>query len=209
MLPVVTMEKRNTDMKERLVAEALAHFEGGGCVGDFSLRSVARAAECSHANVYHYVDGAEGLVREAYLRALAGFRDECLAKFGARSRKGGVGRAWSLAFVGFCLDRPGLFRLLWIEKLPGEAPEGFMESVREVSSEYVRLVVSQLSDSFTAAEAAEIAEVFFSYAQGCLSLFLNGRLAVPPRSENRATLLARLERMWILLTQRKPARRGG
>lgn len=201
--------KDSRGAKERLIDEAFAHFEGGGRTADFSMRAVARAAGCSHANVYHYVDGSEGLMREAYLRALEAFRDHCVAVLASKAPRLGPGRAWSEAFVGFCLERPGLFRLLWLESLPGEARPEFFRAVGGIASEYRELVSAQLPPGLGAPERERVAETFFSYAQGCLSLYLSGRLTVPPRSASRASLIERLEAMWLLLTRSEPARRGG
>ncbi len=211
-------------MRARLIQATVAAVEDNKGVRGLSLRGIAKAAGCSHVNVYHYADGLEGLLWLAYSEALSSFTRAALDSI--EGAKGGrsFGSLTAQAIVGFALEREGLYRLLWFEDLPGAPSPDLWKEIAAASKTY-RLQVGKAlerealpmpgaasvaggSNSAGASRRPlgpdEAADYFFAYLQGEIALLLNGRLG-PDRQAAAEALLARAGKVWTILVEARVA----
>jgi AcrR family transcriptional regulator len=203
-LPMVMDE----DTKTRLIAATLSAIEENKGCKAVSLRGIAKAAGCSHVNVYHYADGLDGLFWLAYVEALRDFTAQALAGVALRDGDRNFGQAAASGIVAFALEHEGLYRLLWFEDLSGEPPEAVRADIALASAAYRAEVAKALAEEGGAKDALaadQAADYFFAYLQGELSLLINGRLG-PDRGVARAEVLARCRTVWTILVNARIAR---
>lgn len=100
-------------LRDTLIDQALAMLDAGE--HDLSLRAVARSAGVSAMAPYRHFPDKAALLRAAADRGFAAL-DEALRAADARgSRQSGADALveQGLAYVGFAIDRPALFRLMF------------------------------------------------------------------------------------------------
>lgn len=102
------------DLRQRILATAEALLEEAGVAG-WSMREVARRAGCTHQAPYHHFADRESIVAELVTQ---GFDELTRRLARANDRFGGAERRTlrfesSLAYVGFALDHPGIFRIMF------------------------------------------------------------------------------------------------
>lgn len=194
------------ETKQRLIAATIAAIEENKGLRGVSLRGVAKAAGCSHVNVYHYADGLSGLLWLAYAEALGRFTQTALAELRARDPALDFGEATAAGIIRFAKRHEGLYRLMWFEDLPSQPPESVWADITRASSTYREEVARALD----AAEPGlrdgagrrlspvEAADLFFAYLQGEISLLLNGRLGPDPDAAERE-ILSRCKLFWTIL----------
>lgn len=194
------------ETKQRLVAATIAAIEENKGLRGVSLRGVAKAAGCSHVNVYHYAEGLSGLLWLAYAEALRRFTQSALAELRARKPDADFGEATAAGIIRFAKRHEGLYRLMWFEDLHSQPPESVWADIVKASSTYREEVARALD----AAEPwsrdgggrrlgpAEAADLFFAYLQGEISLLLNGRLGPDPDAAERE-VLSRCRMLWTIL----------
>ncbi len=100
------------DLRQRILdgAEALLEAEG---LGALSLREVARRAGVTHQAPYHHFADREAILAELVTR---GFDELARRLARANDREGDRRSAVfesGLAYVGFALDHPGIFRIMF------------------------------------------------------------------------------------------------
>lgn len=194
------------ETKQRLIAATIAAIEENKGLRGVSLRGVAKAAGCSHVNVYHYADGLSGLLWLAYAEALRRFTQTALAELRTRDPGSDFGEATAAGIIRFARRHEGLYRLMWFEDLPSQPPESVWADITHASSTYRE----EVSRALDAAEPgprdgagrrlspAEAADLFFAYLQGEISLLLNGRLGPDPDAAERE-VLSRCKMFWTIL----------
>lgn len=174
----------NDTMKTKLINATISSIEAAGGIRGVSLRGIAKAAGCSHVNVYHYAPrGLPDLLWPAYAEALDAFSDALSARAGARKPGESFGEATARAGAAFALARPGLYRLLWFEDIDGAASGGVPD--RDALAAIARAkgrFQSAAREAFAAdgfrgseEEFGRRLELFFAFLQGELALLLNGR----------------------------------
>jgi AcrR family transcriptional regulator len=167
-----------TEIYDNLTRETLSAIELNKGTKNLSLRAIARKAGCSHANVYHYTNGLDGLLWAAYQSALKDFADCCRKGLDPAGDGFNAGSGLARAVCGFALDHEGLYRLLWLDSLPQPVPDPVMEMVKYQSREYVRWITGLLHKN--GYEAERDAGFLFSFLQGEISSLLAGRLLESP-----------------------------
>lgn len=173
------------DLRERIVEASRSLLEEGG-VAAFSMREVARRAGVTHQAPYHHFAD-----REAILAALLvqGFDDLARRLSMPLDRGGDLGkviRAVGEAYVGFALDHPGVFRMMfrpeWCD--PARFPPA-REAGSRAHAQLERLVARVQGE---AALDPAMASLFWSVVHGLSGLLIDGPLgsAMPTDSDRRA-----------------------
>jgi AcrR family transcriptional regulator len=184
------------DLRRALLESGLALIAERGVDG-FTLRAVARRAGVSHAAPYHhFVD------RAALLRALVAESFELLGLALAQAGDAAEGgplehiQAMGVAYVGFALDNPDRYRLMFRPELSrSDARDGASEAdvagavafatlVSAVQAAADRDLLSPKTDVGGAAVAA------WASVHGLASLILEGALGMSPDQRDRATHMA-------------------
>lgn len=193
------------ETKQRLVAATIAAVEENKGLRGVSLRGVAKAAGCSHVNVYHYADGLSGLLWMAYAEALKLFTQTALSELRARDPSADFGEATAAGIIRFARRHEGLYRLMWFEDFPTQPPQSVWADISVASATYREEVARALGAGGSDARggrrlsAPEAADLFFAYLQGEISLLLNGRLG-PNGDEAERELLSRSRMFWAILS---------
>lgn len=167
-------------------AEALLETDG---LAALSMREVARRAGVTHQAPYHHFADRETILAELVAR---GF-DELGARLArandraARLSPRDLRIASAEAYVGFALDRPGVFRIMFRPEVcdPARFPAA-REAGRRAHGELQRLVA--LLHGETAGPA--YASAYWAQVHGLATLLVDGPLgaALPGARERRAHL---------------------
>jgi AcrR family transcriptional regulator len=152
-----------------LVRAAMELLEEGGAT-ELSLRAAARRAGVSTAAPYrHFAD------RNALLSAVAavGYQELAihLAAAHPSPRTADDLAAIAVAYVQFALQRPGLFRVMFVEPCDPTSPERLAASA--AINEYVKAIVQQ---AFSTADPDAMATAVWALVHGLAFLHLDGKL---------------------------------
>lgn len=161
------------DLRATLLATAMQMLEEGEA---FSLRAVARRAGVSPTAPYrHFPD------RAALESALAaeGFRDLKADLLRGRNLPSSAAELaeFGVAYVGFALRRPALFRLMF-----GNPCDDTNDERVRATTELHELLAVALAKVFPNADAISLATASWSLAHGLAFLHLDGKLATTPRA---------------------------
>lgn len=160
------------DLKADLLKTSREMLDEGG-PSALSMREVARRTGCTHQAPYHHFEN-----REAILATLVteGFRElaERLRAVHDRAERDGVSvtfEASANAYVGFALDNPGVFRIMFRPDMcnPESSPE-LLEASNQAHEELERL--AQIA--YGQRGSAERAMIIWSHVHGQASLLLDG-----------------------------------
>jgi AcrR family transcriptional regulator len=174
------------------VLQASHELLADGGLAALSMREVARRSGVTHQAPYHHFPDKESIVAELVTR---GF-DELAARM-ARANdlapaEGAVGKRAKLlaaaeAYLGFALDDPGVFRLMFRPELCQAArfPE-VLEAAERAHAELRRLVCLVHDGAYDEA----LASLYWAHVHGLACLALDGPLEhhLPAPAERRAHL---------------------
>lgn len=182
-----------TDLRHRILdaAERLLDTEG---VAALSMREVARRSGVTHQAPYHHFADREAILAELVVR---GF-DELTARLAQANEQIPVagrleaGIASGLAYVGFAIDHPGLFRIMFrpelcdLSRFPGAQQSG--------ESSYAQLE-RLVAEVHGAGAVQSFAMVYWSQVHGLACLIVDGPFGVqlPGADERRAFARSVLE----------------
>lgn len=182
-----------TDLRHRILdaAERLLDTEG---VAALSMREVARRSGVTHQAPYHHFADREAILAELVVR---GF-DELTARLAQANEQIPVagrleaGIASGLAYVGFAIDHPGLFRIMFrpelcdLSRFPGAQQSG------ETSYAQLERLVAEVHG---AQAVQSFAMVYWSQVHGLACLIVDGPFGVqlPGADERRAFARSVLE----------------
>lgn len=174
------------DLRQRILDTAEALLESDGLAA-LSMREVARRAGVTHQAPYHHFSDRESILAELVTRGfdelasrLARVNDRVPTTDARRTRI-----ASGEAYVGFALDRPGVFRIMFRPEVCDAARfPAAQEAGGRAYGELVRLV--QLLHGGAHADA--LASGYWAQVHGLACLFVDGPLGVqlPGARERRA-----------------------
>ncbi|MGC0362399.1 AcrR family transcriptional regulator [Rhodococcus sp. 27YEA15] len=162
------------DLRAALLRAAMDLLEDSGAP-ELSLRAVARRAGVSTAAPYrHYAD------RQALVSAIAavGYRELAQYLVAANPSPSTAEDLASVAvaYVGFALERPGLFRVMFVE--PCDRASDERTAATGVITEYVKHVVEK---AFPDADADSMSTAVWALVHGLAFLHLDGKFEASPR----------------------------
>lgn len=172
------------DLRRTLLDASLELMEAEG-LGALSLREVARRAGVTHQAPYHHFADKGALIGAIVAEGFGLLRDEMLRQR-ARAGPGAAERlaAIGVGYVGFALQHPAHFRVMFRPELTSRATE---PEHPEVTAEAYRLLeesVAACVDEGLASHADQQALVLLSWSMvhGLAALWLDGPLAASPGS---------------------------
>ena len=163
------------DLRAELLRTSRALLDESG-PSALSMREVARLAGCTHQAPYHHFGNREGILAELVAQGFAELADRLAAAHDlAESRNARATLAASGdAYVGFALDNPGVFRIMFRPDMCD--PAGFpavREAVARARAELSRL--ARITHGDNASE--EIETIYWAHVHGLACLLLDGALA--------------------------------
>jgi AcrR family transcriptional regulator len=176
----VSTSERSTyhhgDLRTALLGAAMELLEeeaGGG----LSLRAVSRRAGVSAAAPYRHFADKDAL--ESALAA-AGFADlrARLSSVGTPPRTAEEFAALGVVYVGFALDRPALFRLMF-----GDPCDSSDDVRASAAAEVSQFLLACVGRAFPQADTEALATASWSLVHGLAFLHLDGKLPAAPRAE--------------------------
>ncbi len=176
------------DLKRRILATGRALLEERGPAA-LSLREVARLAGVTHQAPYHHFANREAILAELVAQGfdeLAQALAAANARFAAVGRRVGVVEA-GLAYVGFALAHPGLFRIMFRHDVCDPAHAPAVRAAGERAYAELRRMV-QLAHG---APSDELAALYWAQVHGLASLLIDGPLGAGPGSAPTRLALAR------------------
>ncbi len=175
--PAATDPATAPDLRRRILDTGRALLEARGPAA-LSLREVARLAGVTHQAPYHHFANREAILAELVGQ---GFDELASALAAANGRVAVVGpRAGvvesGLAYVGFALAHPGLFRIMFRHDMcdPAHAPAARAAGERAYG-ELLRLV-----ELVHGAAGDELAALYWAQVHGLAGLLIDGPLGAAP-----------------------------
>ena len=177
------------DLRQRILDTSRALLESDGVAG-LSMREVARRAGVTHQAPYHHFGDRESILAELVSR---GFEDlarrlaeanDILARAGQRDTL----IASCAAYVGFAIEQPGVFRIMFRPDMcdPARFPAARAAGER-AHAELHRLVRLIHGD----AASDTLASVYWAHVHGLACLIVDGPLGLQwPEREDRMRLVA-------------------
>lgn len=194
------------DLRQRILDTAESLLESDG-VGALSMREVARRAGVTHQAPYHHFADRETILAELVTRGFDELADR-LARVNDRAPKTDARStqiASGEAYVGFALDRPGVFSIMFRPEVcdPARFPAARQAGER-AHGELGRLV--RLLHGGAHSEA--LASGYWAQVHGLATLFVDGPLGqqLPGARQRRAHLR---EVLALMADGRLAATRGG
>jgi len=168
------------DLAGDLIQAAEDELEAKGSEG-FSLRSVAKRAQVSHAAPAHHFGDRSGL-----LTALAARGYERLIEFQARRRadaakeQGEQSIASGLGYIDFATAHPALFRLMFSSELPDRSNPRFAAASRQAFDQLTE-EIEQRTGKNPYTDPQSMAELLASWGMvhGLAELINSGRAEQP------------------------------
>lgn len=176
-------------LRQRILDTSRALLESEGLAA-LSLREVARRAGVTHQAPYHHFGDRESILAELVVE---GF-DELARRLAAANDGGGGRRATMVAafeaYVGFAIDHPGVFRIMFRPELCD--PQRFVaarEAGGRAHAELRRLVVQLHGSDDT---EMTLASTHWAQVHGLACLLVDGPLgtACPDPASRRAHMRA-------------------
>jgi AcrR family transcriptional regulator len=175
-----------TDLRQRILdaSEQLLETEG---LAALSMREVARRSGVTHQAPYHHFADRESILAELVTR---GFEEMTrrLARANARhaaDARMAVANECGQAYVGFAIDHPGLFRIMFRSEVcdPARFPSAQLagESAYRELEKMVTLIHGD-------ADVARLAPLYWAQVHGLASLMVDGPIGhqVASTRERRA-----------------------
>jgi AcrR family transcriptional regulator len=192
------------DLKDRIL-EAAAELLRTEGVGALSMREVARRAGVTHQAPYHHFEDRESILAELVTGGFTMLADR-LARANDGAARHGTRRALldsGHAYVGFAMEQPGRFRIMFRPELcdPARFPAAAQAGERAYG-ELMRLVTL-----VHGAPDETLATLHWSMVHGLASLMVDGGMAekMPSAKARRAHVDAVLETFAGMATARPDA----
>ncbi len=170
------------DLRGALLATSRELLDEAG-PSALSMREVARRAGCTHQAPYHYFPNREAILAELVRQ---GF-DELASRLDqARAESKPTGKRATLiasaeAYVGFALEHPGVFRMMFRPDMyhPNPYPDVNGHSAYAELERLTRIV-------FGEAASLELATILWAHVHGISCLLIDGPPnTLPPAGEHR------------------------
>jgi AcrR family transcriptional regulator len=186
---VPRVKQRTPDLRDRVIAAAVALLAEGGVAG-FTTREVARQAQTSTPAVYELFGDKAGLVREVFFEGFRLLR----RRFGQLAETGDP-RAdlveVLVTFRGFAADHPELADVMFSRPFADFGPGPDERSAGTQSREFFVTRVQRCIDAgLLAGDATDIAHVLLAVGQGLAGQETAGWLGTSGASVDRRWDLA-------------------
>jgi AcrR family transcriptional regulator len=180
------------DLKHRIL-EAAAELLRAEGVGALSMREVARRAGVTHQAPYHHFEDREAILAELVTGGFTMLADR-LARANDAAARHGTRRTLldsSRAYVGFAMEQPGRFRIMFRPDLCD--PARFPAAVQAGARAYGELM--RLVSIVHGAPDETLASLHWSLVHGLASLMVDGGMAekLPSAKARQAHVDAVLE----------------
>lgn len=166
------------DLRRALIEAALTIIDDDG-VDALTLRGVARRAGVSHAAPYHHFADLADLRAAAAAECFVDLSDRMV-----RARAAGVSadeqvRELGRSYIGYAVERPNRFRLMWRPELRGPGAPG--EAVANAGEESYRPLLASVAAGqdaglFRAGAVPDLALFAWATVHGFATLLVDGPL---------------------------------
>ncbi|QTN24051.1 TetR/AcrR family transcriptional regulator [Rhizobacter sp. AJA081-3] len=206
--PLASAPPAPPDLRQRILLTSEQLLEEQG-VAALSLREVARRAGVTHQAPYHHFADREAILAELVTQ---GFDELSRRLAQANDRVAVAGRREALiasgqAYVGFALEHPGVFRIMFRPDVCDPARFPGVQAAGERAHAELRRLVQLLHEG----QAVEVwANLHWSQVHGLACLLVDGPLGQERGSlrERRACMTQTLKQFAELLASAPAPRRG-
>ncbi len=194
------------DLKHRIL-EAAAELLRTEGVGALSMREVARRAGVTHQAPYHHFEDRESILAELVTGGFTMLADRLARAIDGAPRRG-IRRMLldsGHAYVGFAMEQPGRFRIMFRPELCDRAR--FPVAAQASDRAYIELM-RMVATAYGAPDEA-LATVHWSLVHGLASLMVDGGMGdrMPSERAQRAHIDAVLETFFEMTMASTAARR--
>lgn len=162
-----TRKKLESAGKDAFIDAVLTMLDEGMNLRELNLRKVAKRVGCAHTNAYNYFTSYE----EMLWWSLKGALERMTANVDPEQDE------LTEAYVDFALKHPAWYRLIWLEPLGGDPPEGVAEYLQAPGREYTRWLSERAATKVSGEDLEAQARIFHSYLHGELTAVTAGRIA--------------------------------
>lgn len=166
--------KTTTIGRQAFIDEVLRLLDEGVPTRELTLRRVAKALGCAHTNAYNWFKSQQDLLWFALGSAL-----ERLLSCTPEEQMPLLSEPGNLIerYVGFVLQHPAWFRLIWMEELSSEMPvelEPILAMPSQIMARWLkRSAPAHLSDE----DVTAVGYLLFSFMHGRLCLSVTNRMS--------------------------------
>jgi AcrR family transcriptional regulator len=162
------------DLRRKILTASLRLMEEGGLAA-LSMREVARRAGVSHQAPYHYFEDREAILAEIVREGFEQLHDRMVAAQAGLDDPDARYAAVGAAYVGFALDRPAHFRIMFRSE---HVDLSRHEAAKVCADRAFSVLTSVIGGRSPAGAPVDMAEVIASWslAHGLATLFLEGKL---------------------------------
>jgi AcrR family transcriptional regulator len=174
-------------LRERILLAAEQLLDGAG-PGGLSMREVARRVGVTHQAPYHHFGDRETILAELVTRGLQELASRlAMANEGLADGKPlEAAIASGEAYVGYALDHPGLFRVMF---RPDLCDASRFVKVEQAGEQAYRQLAHMVATLYATSETDTLAQVYWAQVHGLAVLLLDGPLgAMTPDTGQRRGL---------------------
>jgi len=190
--PIPLPSTEGTGLRERILLAAEQLLDEAG-PGGLSMREVARRVGVTHQAPYHHFSDRESILAELVTRGLS----ELAARLAqaneglARGEPMQAAIASGQAYVGYALEHPGLFRVMF---RPDLCDASRFSQVIEAGEQAHRQLAHMVTTLYGPGDTEAIAHVYWAQVHGLAVLLLDGPLgmAIPDAGQRRGLALQAL-----------------
>lgn len=183
-------DTKRQDLRERLVAAAVARIEAGG-LSALRARDLAAEAECAVGAIYNVFDDMRELALAANghtFRRMGAFVTDALGQSGATDpldRLVGVGHG----YLDFATENPNAWRALFDVEMSVDqkVPAWYLEELERLFG-LIATPLAQLHPGARREEIALLTRALFSSVHGIVLLGLERRISAVPPDQMRAMI---------------------
>jgi AcrR family transcriptional regulator len=177
-------------LKKALIESSLALIDERGVAG-LTLRQAARRAGVSHAAPAHHFGNLEGLLAAVAEQGFAQLAEALSAASATESDALRAFRAMGRAYVGFALEMPARFRVMYHAKLADKScyPELAAAADRAIGLLVQAIEACQRAAQIRSGDAQALALFVLSSCHGFSSLAINGQLGEPTQDAGELSAL--------------------
>jgi len=168
----------SNDMKEKFIETTIELINEKQSSREVNLRSVARKIGCSHQNLYNYFKNYDALLWECMLpsiKRLCAFSAKAIENVDEKEDKI---RFFFSSQIEFALENPGIYSLIWLDKLQGEPPVEIAEKLGFASKEFITNINHFTSYSLDEKDLQKISDILHSYIHGIICKLISNRVDI-------------------------------
>ncbi len=164
------------DMKSKFIETALELINIEGSTSSVNLRTIARKIGCSHQNLYNYFKNYDELLWECMIPSLEKLTEYTWNVIEDIDDKDSKVRAFFESQIVFAVENPGIYSLIWLEKLNGEPPDYIRQNLDFASKQFIRIVGDFAECNYSSEQLLKLSDILHNFIHGSICKVIRKRI---------------------------------